>query len=369
MNEEVPLLVDNPNLVYDRFPPGRKKVLVIIVSWVGLLAFLTSGIFIPSIPQMAEDLDSTAAIVSHGISVYFVGSAFGGLLGSKYSKFYGRRPAFLFHLPFMILGSLMTARTESIPQLMVGRFIQAVGGSPGLSVGAGVIGDIYKLEERGTALGSYFGTGLLGLALAPTVGGIIAHYSSWRGVHNCLAVFGCGVLVCILIFLPETSHPDSRGIDEYEKAGKPLPKWRPVILNPISNLLMLRSLNVTSTALIGCIAILTDLVLMVPIAYTVGKTYNVDNQATIGLLFLPIGFGNAIGAPLSGWISDRTLVQYKAKRGYWYPEDRLRASLYGAYLPITVFASALVTIYIPGTPGLVLNMIIFFLNGVGVSLI
>lgn len=57
----------------------------------------------------------------------------------------------------MILGSLMTARTESIPQLMVGRFIQAVGGSPGLSVGAGVIGDIYKLEERGTALGSYFG--------------------------------------------------------------------------------------------------------------------------------------------------------------------------------------------------------------------
>jgi MFS family permease len=35
------------------------------------------------------------------------------------------------------------------------RFIQAIGASPGLSVGAGVIGDIYKLEERGQAMGIF----------------------------------------------------------------------------------------------------------------------------------------------------------------------------------------------------------------------
>jgi MFS family permease len=51
----------------------------------------------------------------------------------------------------------MTGRAETVLQLMIGRTIQAVGASPGLSVGAGVIGDIYRLEERGTALGSYFG--------------------------------------------------------------------------------------------------------------------------------------------------------------------------------------------------------------------
>jgi hypothetical protein len=32
-----------------------------------------------------------------------------------------------------------------------------MGAAPSLSIGAGVIGDIYKLEERGAALGSYFG--------------------------------------------------------------------------------------------------------------------------------------------------------------------------------------------------------------------
>ena len=37
------------------------------------------------------------------------------------------------------------------------RVVQAFGASSGHSVGMGVIGDIYRLEERGTASGIYFG--------------------------------------------------------------------------------------------------------------------------------------------------------------------------------------------------------------------
>ena len=44
----------------------------------------------------------------------------------------------------------------SVPQLLFWRVVQAFGASCGLSVGMGVIGDIYKLEERGTASGVFF---------------------------------------------------------------------------------------------------------------------------------------------------------------------------------------------------------------------
>jgi len=40
---------------------------------------------------------------------------------------------------------------------MVWRFVQALGASPGVAVGSGVIGDIYKLDERGQAMGIFFG--------------------------------------------------------------------------------------------------------------------------------------------------------------------------------------------------------------------
>ncbi|KAF9443137.1 hypothetical protein P691DRAFT_788420, partial [Macrolepiota fuliginosa MF-IS2] len=127
-------------------------------------------------------------------------------------------------------------------------------------------------------------------------------------------------------------------------------------------------------SLIGYLVLLTDFTLLVPLAYTIGKRYGIENEALIGACFLPLGIGNAgvytalLGAPLSGWISDKIVIRYKAKRGEWYPEDRLRASLFGCFIPITVLASALITKYIPGRLGLTLNLICLFTNGIGVDI-
>ncbi|KAF5349698.1 hypothetical protein D9756_008833 [Leucocoprinus leucothites] len=364
-SEETPLLQDDHKHIYERFSPRKKHLLVAIVSWGGLVAFFTSGTFLPSIPQIAKDLDSNGEVISAAVSIYMLAASFGGLVGSKYSKFYGRRPSYLWYFPIMIIGSLGVARAQTVSQLMFWRVIQGMGASPGLSVGAGVIGDIYKLEERGAALGSYFGTCLLGWALAPTIGGLTAQYWSWRAIHYFLAAFALGALICILLFFPETSHPGTMGIDEYKRSGRPLPKWRPVILNPFSQLLLLRSPTVLAVSFIGFLAMLTDFTLMLPLPYTIGKKYGIENEALLGLCVLPLGIGNAIGSPLSGWISDKIVIRYREKRGYWYPEDRLRASLYSFFLPATVIASGLITTYISGPLGLTLNLIILFINGVG----
>jgi MFS family permease len=60
----------------------------------------------------------------------------------------GRRPVYVTSLPLMCAGSLGVALSRTVHELMVWRFLQAFGMSAGISVGSGVIGDIYKLEER-----------------------------------------------------------------------------------------------------------------------------------------------------------------------------------------------------------------------------
>ena len=77
------------------------------------------------------------------------------LLSDKYFLD-GRRPVYLIAIPLLFLGSLGVASSQTILQLLSWRFVQAIGASPGLAVGAGVIGDIYKLQERGQALGIFF---------------------------------------------------------------------------------------------------------------------------------------------------------------------------------------------------------------------
>jgi MFS family permease len=47
------------------------------------------------------------------------------------------------------------ALSQNIPQIMICRVLQALGSSGALSVGTAVLGDIYKLEERGTAIGIF----------------------------------------------------------------------------------------------------------------------------------------------------------------------------------------------------------------------
>jgi len=57
----------------------------------------------------------------------------------------------------MCTGSVGVALSNAVPELMIWRFLQAFGASAGLSVGSGVIADIYKLDERGTAMGVFYG--------------------------------------------------------------------------------------------------------------------------------------------------------------------------------------------------------------------
>ncbi|KAF9009713.1 major facilitator superfamily domain-containing protein [Cyathus striatus] len=379
--ESTPLLNDsttpvpaalNHEEVYQRFSPAQKRMLVALVSASGVLPLFVSGTFIPSIPQIAKDLKSTGPIVSLAVSVSIFAASLGGLTGSSYSTFYGRRPVYLVTVPLLICGSVGVALSINIQQLMIFRFIQALGASPGMSVGAGVLGDIYKLEERGGAMGVFFAAILVGATLAPLAGGAAAHYASWRILQFSLGVFGLISFIFTLFFLPETSHPGSRGIEKQAASGKPLPQWRPVILNPLSPLWMLRSPNLFFVSLSGYLVLLTNYVLLIPIAYTIGVRYGIANEAIIGACFLPSGVGHLIGAPLAGRMSDKIVARSRAKRGgVWYPEDRLKATLAGAlfFVPVSVLVSGLLTEYMNSKVGLSLNLFFLFLNGMGVDIV
>ncbi|KAF8802956.1 MFS general substrate transporter [Phlegmacium glaucopus] len=382
-SEETPLLSSRTlthEEVYQRFTPARKRGIVVIVSVAGLLPFFVSGTFVPSIPQVAKDLNSTGSVVgfvlftlsdySLAVSLSVLATCLGSLLGASYSGFYGRKPAYLMGTPLLFVGSLGVAASQNIPQLMIWRFIQSIGASPGLAIGSGVIGDIYKLEERGQAMGIFFAAVLLGPALAPFVGGFATHYYSWRIMQLASGVIGLMSFIAIVLFFPETYHPGARGVDKLDPSLHP--RWRPVLLNPLQPLWLLRSPNLLAVTLAGSVTLLTDYVLLIPLAYTIGARYNIKNEALIGACFLPAGLGNMIGSPTAGYLSDRLVVYYRKKRGgEWYAEDRLRATLPGAllFVPLSVLFSGLLTRYVSGTPGLVLNLVCLFMNGIGVDIV
>ncbi|KAJ7076880.1 MFS general substrate transporter [Mycena belliarum] len=379
-SEDTPLVLSPAEVaheaVYRRFSTSRKRVIVALVSSSAILPMFASGSFIPSIPQIALDLNSTGPIISFAVSLSIGGAALGSMIFATYSGHYGRRPMYLYGLPLLCIGSIGVAFAKTVSELMVFRFIQAFGTSGGLAVGGGVIGDIYKLTERGTAMGIFFAASLLGNAISPIVGA--ARYSSWRNVQLGLFFAGLFVYLGMLALLPETSHPGTMGADKIDAERaldgerQPKRKFNWVWLNPFSCLWLLRSPNLFLVTIAGATVLYTDYALLVPIAYTIGERYNIKNEAIIGALFFPMGVGNIIGAPLAGMLSDRIVIKWRKRRGgVWVPEDRLRATLFGAatFVPISVVFCGLVTHYVEGRIGLTLNLIGFFFNGLGVDLV
>ncbi|PBK92229.1 MFS general substrate transporter [Armillaria gallica] len=374
-SESTPLLneVSRHEEIYNRFSSGRKRTIVALVSWSALVPMFASGSFIPAIPQIAHDMNTTGTTISFAVSLPTFTASLGALVFATYSGFYGRRPVYLIGTPLLTLGSIGVALSRNVPEMMVCRFIQAFGTSGGMSVGAAVIGDVYKLTERGTAMGIFFGATLLGPALSPLAGGWGAHYASWRWTQIALALAGLAAFVLMFFFLPETSHPGSRGIDKMREADGPLSKrWKWVWLNPFASLALLRSPNLMLCTIAGAAILITDFALFIPIAYTIGVKYNISNEFIIGACLVPAGIGNIVGAPLAGYLSDRAVIISRKKHGAdsWKPEERLRAALIGTLIPVplSVLLSGLITQYVDGTLGLVLNLLCFFVNGVGVDM-
>ncbi|KAG2040349.1 major facilitator superfamily domain-containing protein [Suillus americanus] len=362
------LVTTTHEAIYNRFAPHMKRWIVFLVSSVGLLPMFVQTAFVPSIPQIAKDLDLTHAVVSLTFSLSILANAVGLLVWAAYSSFYGRRSMYLWGMPFVCIGSCGVAVSTSLQSLLFWRFVQTFGCAGGMSLGHGVIGDIYKLGERGTVIGVFFGVTLLGYAVAPFLGGAATQYWSWRNLHYSIGAWGLLEMLLIYLSFPETSHPGTLGIDKVTRR-----RWIHITwLNPLSSLWLLRSPNLFAVMIAQALVLLTDYVLLVPMAYTIGARYGITNEAIIGACFLPNGLGNLAGSPIAGRLSDIVVRRWREKRkGVWFPEDRLRATWIGGLfmVPLSVGASGLITTYVGGPIGLSLNLLFLFMNGMGVDFV
>ncbi|KAF9259052.1 MFS general substrate transporter [Marasmius fiardii PR-910] len=375
------------NIFHERCFKRQKMAIVFMVSYVGVLSSFALGSLLPLVKSITEELNTRPEVVNRAVSVALFASATGSIIGASFSSFYGRRPAYLFGLPIQMLGSLCVAMSKNSKELMAGMFLQAIGASSRLSVGVAVIGDVYRIEERGTAMGFLFAACSLGSMVAPVVGGFVAHYASWRAMQFSLGVAGLLGFLLLGLFLPETSLPGARGIDK--RGAEPGQNTTALIIpKPFSAIaLLLRSPNIVAMSLVSWTVVMTDYVMRIPIPYTIQRQasrYGIVDPATIGLLYLPLGLGSfreiqqslkfshPLAAPFAGWLSDRVVKKMSRKRGgVWYPEDRLRPALLGAGLvaPLSVLGVGVVTHYVQGPLGLILSVICLFLNGSGLDMV
>ncbi|CAJ0648815.1 12096_t:CDS:2 [Entrophospora sp. SA101] len=316
-NQSVSIIIINNHNINDttNWSIWKKRIILLVVSFVAMTSTISK-------------FDVSDIEVNTLASVYLYVMGIAPLGWAAYSdRFSSRIRVYFITIFIFILSSIMCAVVPSnLWLLLLGRGLQSFGSSAMLSIGAGVISDVYNALERGTAYGFFYMAYWIGQLLGPMIGSYFAEYASWRWIFWFLTILGGVNLLLVIIFVPETSNrPKPTPDDSNENAQS---KYR---FNPLTPLKLLRHPNGTLMIIYICIMSSITQLQFISVPVNFATRYHLTSSQ-IGSLFFVSGFGFMIGSYIGGKSSDIVMRRANKKNGTAHPEARIHSVWISAVL-------------------------------------
>ena len=190
--------------------PTHSRWLLPALALLSAVAPLATDMYLPSLPQMAAELGSTAAGVQLTLTAFLAGLGCGQFVIGPLSDALGRRRPLLAGTVLCLLGSVLCALSDRLELLVAARFLQGFAGAAGVVLARAIIADISTGAEIARRMSLMMVIGGVAPVLAPTLGGLVAEHAGWRAVLWVLV--GLVALMClgVLIVVRETLPPASR---------------------------------------------------------------------------------------------------------------------------------------------------------------
>lgn len=179
------------------------KVSFILVVFLGMLTAITplaTDLYLPALPIMPGELNTTASNIQMTIGVMTFGVAIGQLFGGPISDTMGRKVPLIIGNLLCVISALICAYAPSIEILLLGRFLQGLTGSVDVVIAKAIARDFASGQELTKLFALLMMVNGLAPVLAPLVGGQLLLFTTWRIIFVILAVFSAILLVGSFLF-------------------------------------------------------------------------------------------------------------------------------------------------------------------------
>lgn len=297
----------------------------------------------------------------------------GPLLLAPLSEIYGRRVILSGGNWFFVVWQIGCALSKNIETLIICRLFAGIGGSACLTLGAGVIADMFPADRRGLATSIWAMGPLLGPVAGPIAGGFLGEGVSWQWIFWVLLIVSGVMQVGIELLNKETYAPvllkwkaekmakalgrsDLQSVYEYgHEAKSPGELLKQSLLRPAQLLFKSPIVSLLSLYMVGSfssdmIDIQNNIRLFKSLIYgllylfftTISDVFTSNYGFSVGLsglAYLGIGIGFFAGMSIIAITSDRIVKRLTAQNdGQFEPEMRLPTMIFfAAILPISFF--------------------------------
>lgn len=183
----------------------KPKPPVALLTLIAMASPLALNAFVPAMPDAAAALDADIATIQLTFTFYLLTLAIGQLITGPLADYFGRRPVLLTGLGLHTVGSLFAASADGVDMLIIGRVLQALGGSTCMALVRAIILDVHGRQGAAGRMGYVVMAIAIAQAIAPTIGGYLNLWSGWNSIFYLSVFMGALVWLVALRVLPETS--------------------------------------------------------------------------------------------------------------------------------------------------------------------
>jgi EmrB/QacA subfamily drug resistance transporter len=147
-----------------------------------LMSTLDSSIVNIALPTLVVQLDTTFPVIQWVVLSYLVVITAAMLGIARLGDMVGKKRVYMTGLAIFSIGSLLCGLSPTVGWLIGFRALQGTGAVMMTSLSLAIITEIFPSEERGRALGIMGAIVSIGIALGPSVGGVLVGLVSWRAI-------------------------------------------------------------------------------------------------------------------------------------------------------------------------------------------
>ncbi len=165
------------------------------LAGLSMLGYLAIDMYLPAFGAMKAELGTSEGAISASLSIFLAGFAFAQLLWGQLSDHLGRKPVLIIGLFLFSISCLGMLWITDSTQLLVLRFIQAVGVCSAAVSWQALVVDRYDAERAKRVFAMIMPLVALSPALAPLLGAWLLSHASWRVIFLVLMVVTLFLLI------------------------------------------------------------------------------------------------------------------------------------------------------------------------------